>query len=96
MSKRYEWSLIPYPYFRAFNLFNSFILSAITIGIITGLAIEIRHFIVEYKDINSYYQGYNEDITRGEKNKHLYNPGEHIKLVTSSFLEQYGYDKFIP
>ena len=96
MSKRFEWSLIPYPYFRAFTLFNAFILSAITIGIITGLAIEIRDVITEYLEINSYYQGYNEDITRGEKNKHLYNPGEHIKLTTSSFFEKHGYHNLIP
>jgi 1,4-dihydroxy-2-naphthoate octaprenyltransferase len=50
MTKKYEWSLIPYPYFRAFNLFTAFILTAITVGIITTTTIEVRDYYKEQEN----------------------------------------------
>lgn len=46
MAKNYEWSLIPYPYFRSFNLFNAFLLNAICVGIISTFANESHAYFV--------------------------------------------------
>lgn len=97
MTKRYEWSLIPYPYFRAFTLFNAFVLSAITIGIITGVSIELRDFFVNYKERRDYYHGFNEDITASSDTiTNLYNPGEHIKMEKINIFETDNYNQLVP
>ena len=94
MVKSFEWSLIPYPYFRAFTLFNAFLLSSIAIGIITGVSIELRNIFKVHKEYEFYSDGFEEDKLPGEnKTKGLYNPGEHIRRVKKSFFE---HDKFIP
>jgi hypothetical protein len=95
MSKSYEWSLIPYPYFRAFTLFNAFILSSIAIGIITGVSMELRDFFINYEQDRKYFHGinYNKLFSLIDKN-HIYNPGEHIKMV--NIFEPNIYERIIP
>ena len=46
MFSRYEWTLIPYPYFRAFNLFTAFILTSFILGVVTTASMEIREYYV--------------------------------------------------
>lgn len=46
MFSRYEWSIIPYPYFRAFNLFTAFILTSFILGVVTTASMEIRDYYV--------------------------------------------------
>lgn len=46
----YEWSLIPYPRFRAFNLFTAFVLTAISVGIISAISIEIQAYFVREEE----------------------------------------------
>jgi len=43
----YEYSLIPYPYFRPNNLFNGFILSALAGAIASALSMEIRTYFIQ-------------------------------------------------
>ena len=97
MSKSYEWSLIPYPYFRAFTLFNAFVLTSIAIGIITGFSIELRDFFVNYEEKQAYYHGFEDNKLPGSENSsHLYNPGEHIKMVKIDYFDPYSYHQVIP
>jgi len=94
MSKTYEWSLIPYPYFRAFTLFNAFILSSLAIGIITGVSIELRNMFNVHKEHEFYSDGFKEDkMPDSAKTKELYNPGTHIKCVKTGLFDHV---KFIP
>ena len=84
MVKRYEWSLVPYPYFRAFTLFNAFVLSSITLGIITGFSIELRNYFVERE------QKIQAMLPTLERNKSSgYNPGEHIKYIKTEIVDTY-------
>ena len=46
MAKSYEWSLIPYPYFRTFNIFTAFLLNALCVGIISTFANETHSYFV--------------------------------------------------
>ena len=50
MSKRYEWSLIPYPYLRTFNLFTAFLLTSIAVGFITSASIETRAYFMRRQE----------------------------------------------
>lgn len=91
MVKRYEWSLVPYPYFRAFTLFNAFVLSSITLGIITGFSIELRNYFVERE------QKIQAMLPTLERNKSLgYNPGEHIKYVKTEIVDTYTSNLILP
>ena len=50
MAKSYEWSLIPYPYLRTFNLFTAFVINALCVGIISALSIETQAYFVHLEE----------------------------------------------
>jgi ABC-type amino acid transport system permease subunit len=84
----YEWSLIPYPTFRAFNLFNAFVLTAISVGFITAFSIESQAFFVQ-KEENKY----NFEKLERENNAAgvHYHPGKNIFKVSNN-QDPYDYN----
>ena len=43
----YEYSLIPYPHFRPTNLFNAFVLTAISMAIVSAFSMELRSYVIQ-------------------------------------------------
>lgn len=84
----YEWSLIPYPHFRAINLFNAFILTAISIGIITAISIEVQAYFVRKEDNRVSF----EVLERENNIAGIHYPGDNIKRITTTTEDPYDYD----
>lgn len=87
MTKSYEWSLIPYPYFRTFNIFTAFVMNALCVGIISTFANETHSYFV-YLEAKKYnFQKLQEqNNVAGSK----YNPPDDIS--TNSLEEYNPYD----
>ena len=50
MTKSYQWSLIPYPYLRTFNIFTAFVMNALCVGVISALSIETQAYFVHLEE----------------------------------------------
>ena len=83
----YEWALIPYPYLRAFNLFTAFVLTGISVGIISALSIETHTYFMNREE-----NVYNFEKLEQQNNvAHVtYHPGKNI-FKTESQSSPYNY-----
>ena len=88
MPKNYEWSLIPYPYFRSLNLFNAFLLNALCVGIISTFANESHaYFVYLESNKNNFEQMQEQNNMAGVK---FNRERDHIKSTLSE-LKPYDF-----
>jgi hypothetical protein len=83
----YEWSLIPYPHLRAINLFNAFILTAISVGIVTAFSIETQAYFVRKEEKRTSF----EVLERENNIAGIHYPGDNIKRITKTTEDPYDY-----
>ena len=83
----YEPALIPYPYLRPLNLFNAFVLTAISVGIVTALSIEAQAYFVRKEEGKVSF----ETLERENNVSGVHYPGENIKRITTTDQDPYNY-----
>lgn len=83
----YESAIIPYPYFRPLTIFNAFILTAISVGIVTALSIEAQAYFVHQEEGRI-----NFEILERENNvSGVHYPGDNIKRLSTTDKDPYDY-----
>ena len=83
----YESAIIPYPYFRPLTIFNAFILTAITVGIVTALSIEAQAYFVHQEEGRIRF----EILERENNVSGVHYPGDNIKRLTTTDKDPYDY-----
>jgi hypothetical protein len=89
MGKAYEWALIKYPYLRTHNLFIAFVLTALSVGIVTSLSIESQAYFIRQEE-----NKYNFQLLERENNQSgLHKPGHNIHSISTNKDDIYGNKK---
>jgi multisubunit Na+/H+ antiporter MnhC subunit len=87
MVKKFDWSLIPYPKFRAFTIFNAFVLTSISVGIVTAISIEVQDYFVREEVGRVSF----ERLERENNISGVHYPGDNIKKITTTDQDPYNY-----
>ena len=83
----YESAIIPYPYFRPLTIFNAFVLTAISVGIVTALSIEAQAYFVRQEEGKVRF----ETLERENNVSGIHYPGDNIKRITTTDQDPYDY-----